>query len=296
MAAEIRRAIAEGEAGPGERLPLVKDLAAVLGVNKNTVLRAMHILRDEGLLDFTRGRGITVAGTAQRSAVLRQVREVVDFARRQGYPRDAVIDLIETLPSSASRAPRRKTHAMAFDPYAPYGPLVESTLRVVSWNVWGRYGEHWAERGSAPWRTSWRRPHQTSSAWSSRGGTTTSTSPRWWQEHASASPTTCLSAIGSRRIGSRAIGLSHAVAPGARSTTATAAGRHGPDWVSRFRVEIDGRAGAIQLFLRHARLPARRQRDDAQAQVRNSPSSCKERATSSPPVAVRRLQCRAGLR
>ena len=66
VAAEIRRAIAEGEAGPGERLPLVKDIAAVLGVNKNTVLRAMHILRDEGLLDFTRGRGITVAGTPEQ--------------------------------------------------------------------------------------------------------------------------------------------------------------------------------------------------------------------------------------
>ena len=57
VAAEIRRAIAQGEAGPGDRLPLVKDIAAVLGVNKNTVLRAMHILRDEGLVEFTRGRG-----------------------------------------------------------------------------------------------------------------------------------------------------------------------------------------------------------------------------------------------
>jgi GntR family transcriptional regulator len=66
VAAEIRRAIAEGEAGPGERLPLVKDIAAVLEVNKNTVLRAMHILRDEGLLEFRRGRGITVTGTPQR--------------------------------------------------------------------------------------------------------------------------------------------------------------------------------------------------------------------------------------
>jgi GntR family transcriptional regulator len=98
VAAEIRRAIAEGEAGPGERLPLVKDIAAVLGVNKNTVLRAMHILRDEGLLDFTRGRGITVAGTAQKSAVLRQVKELVDFARRQGYRREDVIGMIEGLP------------------------------------------------------------------------------------------------------------------------------------------------------------------------------------------------------
>jgi endonuclease/exonuclease/phosphatase family metal-dependent hydrolase len=29
---------------------------------------------------------------------------------------------------------------VSFDPYAPYGPLVESTVRVVTWNVWGRYG------------------------------------------------------------------------------------------------------------------------------------------------------------
>jgi endonuclease/exonuclease/phosphatase family metal-dependent hydrolase len=29
---------------------------------------------------------------------------------------------------------------MSFNPYAPYGPLTESTIRVVTWNVWGRYG------------------------------------------------------------------------------------------------------------------------------------------------------------
>jgi GntR family transcriptional regulator len=98
VAAEIRRAIAEGEAGPGERLPLVKDIAAVLGVNKNTVLRAMHILRDEGLLEFTRGRGITVTGTPQKSAVLAEVRGLIEFARRQGYRREDVIDMIATLP------------------------------------------------------------------------------------------------------------------------------------------------------------------------------------------------------
>jgi GntR family transcriptional regulator len=98
VAAEIRRAIAEGEAGPGERLPLVKDIAAVLGVNKNTVLRAVHILRDEGLLEFRRGRGITVTGTPQRSAVLRQVRELVAFARQQGYRREDIIGMIEGLP------------------------------------------------------------------------------------------------------------------------------------------------------------------------------------------------------
>jgi GntR family transcriptional regulator len=98
VAGEIRRAIAEGEAGPGERLPLAKDLAAILGVNKNTILRALHILRDEGLLDFQRGRGITVAGTPQQSVVVRRVRELIDFCRLQGYRRDEVIEIIQGLP------------------------------------------------------------------------------------------------------------------------------------------------------------------------------------------------------
>src|SRR5580700_5628383 len=98
VTAEIRRAIAEGEAGPGERLPLVKDIAAVLGVNKNTVLRALHILRDEGLLEFTRGRGISVCGTPEKSAVVTQVRELIEFARLNGYRRADVIEMITGLP------------------------------------------------------------------------------------------------------------------------------------------------------------------------------------------------------
>ena len=48
VAAAIRRAIADGEAGPGDRIPQVRDLATVLGVNKNTVLRALHLLRERG--------------------------------------------------------------------------------------------------------------------------------------------------------------------------------------------------------------------------------------------------------
>src|SRR5436190_997151 len=50
VAAEIRRAISDGEAGPGERLPPARDLAAVLGVNRNTVLRARRIRRDRSTL------------------------------------------------------------------------------------------------------------------------------------------------------------------------------------------------------------------------------------------------------
>jgi GntR family transcriptional regulator len=97
VAAEIRRAIAEGEAGPGDRLPLATDLAAVMGVNKNTVLRALHLLREEGLLEFRRGHGITVAGTPNKSALIAQVRDLVRTARRFGYRKSELVAMIEAV-------------------------------------------------------------------------------------------------------------------------------------------------------------------------------------------------------
>jgi GntR family transcriptional regulator len=97
VAAENRRAIADGEAKPGERLPPARDLAAVLGVNANTVLRALRALRDEGLLEFRRGRGITVAGTPQHGAVVEQARQLVRFARERGYRVDELVRIIKTV-------------------------------------------------------------------------------------------------------------------------------------------------------------------------------------------------------
>ncbi len=98
VAAEIRRAIADGEATRGDRLPLARDLATVLQVNTNTVLRALRTLRDEGLLDFRRGRGITVTGTPQRGVLMRHINELVDYARTNGYRRDELITLINDAP------------------------------------------------------------------------------------------------------------------------------------------------------------------------------------------------------
>lgn len=94
VAAQIRRAIADGEAAPGERLPPAGDLAAILGVNRNTALRALRQLRDEGLLDFRRGRGITVTGTPQRSALIDHARELVELSRRHGYRVEELIVLV----------------------------------------------------------------------------------------------------------------------------------------------------------------------------------------------------------
>ena len=96
VAAAVRRAIADGEAGPGERLPPARDLAAVLGVNANTVFRALRTLRDEGLVEFRRGRGVSVTGIGpQRSVVVAKARELVAMARRYGYRPDELTAIIE---------------------------------------------------------------------------------------------------------------------------------------------------------------------------------------------------------
>lgn len=97
VAGRIRRAIAAGEAGPGERLPPAKDLAVVAGVNKNTVLRALRVLRNEGLLEFRRGRGVTVTGTPEAGSVVERARELLHFARARGYARDELVNVIQKL-------------------------------------------------------------------------------------------------------------------------------------------------------------------------------------------------------
>jgi GntR family transcriptional regulator len=95
VAAAVRRAIADGEAKSGERLPPAKDLAAVLGVNANTVFRALRTLRDEGLVEFRRGRGVTVTGIApHRSAVIAKARELVALGQRYGYAPDQLAQII----------------------------------------------------------------------------------------------------------------------------------------------------------------------------------------------------------
>jgi GntR family transcriptional regulator len=97
VAGEIRRAIADGEALPGESIPQAKDLASVLGVNTNTVLRALRLLRDEGLLEMGRGRAIKVTGTVERGEVVVKTRELITFARKRGYRDDDLLNLVQKL-------------------------------------------------------------------------------------------------------------------------------------------------------------------------------------------------------
>ena len=92
----IRRSIAERQLEPGDRLPSAKELAGLLDVNMHTVLKAYARLRDEGLLEMRRGRGVTVLERPADHAVLvEQARSLVDDARTAGLSDEEIRQLIE---------------------------------------------------------------------------------------------------------------------------------------------------------------------------------------------------------
>jgi len=54
------------------------------------------VLRDEGLVEFSRGRGVSVTGTApSRTALLEKARELSRLARRLGYRPEELIQIVE---------------------------------------------------------------------------------------------------------------------------------------------------------------------------------------------------------
>ncbi len=92
----VRRAVAEQALARGDRLPPAAELGEALGVDRNTVLAAYRSLRDEGLLEFRRGRGVRVADvTGSRAALHQAAARLVDLARAEGYTRAELITMIE---------------------------------------------------------------------------------------------------------------------------------------------------------------------------------------------------------
>jgi DNA-binding transcriptional regulator YhcF (GntR family) len=86
IAANIRRAVADGTLEPAERLPSAQELAIVLQVNANTVLAAYRRLRSENLLEFRRGRGVRVrSGSVALASVTEAAHQLLEVGRRHGY-------------------------------------------------------------------------------------------------------------------------------------------------------------------------------------------------------------------
>lgn len=100
VAACVVRGVQSGELAVGEQLPPAAELAAGLAVDRNTVLAAYRQLREAGVLEFRRGRGARIAGTAS-AADLAPIREAVqatlELARRYGLESDDVVTLIKEM-------------------------------------------------------------------------------------------------------------------------------------------------------------------------------------------------------
>lgn len=96
IAAQVRAAIADGEVAEGDRLPPARELAQSLGVNMHTVLRAYADLRDEGLVDMRRRRGVIVLAAGEtRARLVALARELATEAARQGVSKADLRRLIE---------------------------------------------------------------------------------------------------------------------------------------------------------------------------------------------------------
>jgi hypothetical protein len=50
------------------------------------------------VLEFRRGRGISVAATPERGALLQKALELVELARRHGLSRDELVEIIQGVP------------------------------------------------------------------------------------------------------------------------------------------------------------------------------------------------------
>jgi len=94
----VRRGIVGHELEVGEQLPPAAELAEALSVDRNTVLAAYRQLRDDGVLEFRRGRGARVArATPPDPAVLDAAHRLIEAGRDHGVDREQLIQLIREL-------------------------------------------------------------------------------------------------------------------------------------------------------------------------------------------------------
>jgi GntR family transcriptional regulator len=98
VAEEIRALIARGELREGAMLPPVRQVAADLGVNLNTVATAYRELQREGLITVRHGAGATVASrtaSAKSDGELRKpLRAALTALVLAGLPKAEIMALV----------------------------------------------------------------------------------------------------------------------------------------------------------------------------------------------------------
>jgi GntR family transcriptional regulator len=105
---EVRRGRVLGTLRPGDALPSVRQLAADLGINPNTVKQAYRELEREGLVLVRRGHGTFVTDLAmdgaERERMLRSVAErALVQAKRLDAGAEELIEAVRALERSNKR-------------------------------------------------------------------------------------------------------------------------------------------------------------------------------------------------
>ncbi|MCU6790745.1 GntR family transcriptional regulator [Paenibacillus sp. WQ 127069] len=105
----ICRQIVRREVQPGEKLPSVRDLAVIYGVNPNTVQRVNMELERMKIVESRRGQGIYVTEDSSRLALMReqlkeeQITRFADEMRELGYSEKEIIAGVKAFLESKSK-------------------------------------------------------------------------------------------------------------------------------------------------------------------------------------------------
>ena len=96
---EIVLAVSRGELKKDEQLPSLRTLSAQLGLNINTVKRALSELEDQGIIYTVAGKGVFVSGSANTRAyaesALTEITALVRSAKDKGATKQELLNIIE---------------------------------------------------------------------------------------------------------------------------------------------------------------------------------------------------------
>ncbi len=105
MVERIKQLIASGVLEPGDQLPTVRQMAAELRVNFNTIARAYRILDEEGVISTQQGRGTYVlepmpperASRIRSAALEGMTKSFLEHAHKVGFKPEEVSMLLDAL-------------------------------------------------------------------------------------------------------------------------------------------------------------------------------------------------------
>jgi GntR family transcriptional regulator len=98
---QFNQAFSRGDIQPGERIPSIRDLSALLKVNTNTIQRVYQEMERDGLINSKRGTGyffteeLKLIEKTRRELALTSLSRFVDEMRSLGCPDSEILNELE---------------------------------------------------------------------------------------------------------------------------------------------------------------------------------------------------------